>query len=107
GPLHPGKSARARESASTHTGALAGDHAVMSAVLRHEAVVLVDSIDELIDATELLARAVPPTGGAGGITNSGAVKGFTLDLAETIGLDIPIPSPETRAALKAALPAFA
>jgi len=105
--LHPGKSARARESASTHTGALAGDHAVMSAVLRHEAVVLVDSIDELIDAAELLARAAPPTGGAGVITNSGAIKGFTLDFAETISLDIPTPSPETRAALKAALPPFA
>jgi len=105
--LHPGKSVRARESASTHTGALAGDHAVMSAILRHEAVVLVDSIDELIDASELLARAAPPTGGAGVITNSGAIKGFTLDFAETIGLDIPAPSPATRAALQKALPAFA
>jgi acetate---CoA ligase (ADP-forming) len=105
--LHPGKSARARESAGTHTGALAGDHAVMSAVLRHEAVVLVDSIDDLIDAAELLARAAPPTGGAGIITNSGAVKGFALDFAETIGLDIPPPSPATRAALQAALPPFA
>ena len=79
----------------------------MSALLRHEAVVLVDSIDELIDAADLLARAAPPTGGAGIITNSGAIKGFALDFAETIGLDIPPPSPATRAALQAALPAFA
>src|SRR5882757_6361578 len=105
--LHPGNSARARASASTHTGALAGDYAVMSALLRHEAVVLVDSIDELIDAADLLARATPPTGGAGIITNSGAIKGFALDFAETIDLDIPPPSPATRAALQAALPAFA
>jgi acyl-CoA synthetase (NDP forming) len=105
--LHPGKSVRARASASTHTGALTGDYAVMSALLRHEAVVLVDTIDELIDAADLLARATPPTGGAGIITNSGAIKGFALDFAETIGLDIPPPSPATRAALQAALPAFA
>jgi acetate---CoA ligase (ADP-forming) len=105
--LHPGKSARAQASASTHTGALAGDYAVMAALLRHEAVVLVDTIDELIDAAELLARATPPTGGAGIITNSGAIKGFALDFAETIGLDIPSPSPAMRAALQAALPAFA
>src|SRR5262249_35270860 len=105
--LHPGKSERARDSASTHTGALAGDYAVMSALLRHEAVVLVDTIDELIDAADLLARATPPTGGAGVITNSGAIKGFALDFAETIGLDIPLPSPATRTALQAALPAFA
>jgi acyl-CoA synthetase (NDP forming) len=105
--LHPGRSTRARASASTHTGALAGDHAVMTALLRHEAVVLVDTIDELIDAADLLARAKPPAGGAGVITNSGAVKGFALDFAETIGLDIPDPAPATRAALQAALPAFA
>lgn len=105
--LHPGKSARARESASTHTGALAGDHAVMTALLRHEAVVLVDTIDELIDAADLLARAPPPRGGAGIITNSGAIKGFALDFADTIGLDIPTPAPATRAALQAALPPFA
>jgi len=105
--LHPGKSARARSSATTHTGALAGDYAVMNALLRHEAVVLVDTIDELIDAADLLARATPPTGGAGIITNSGAIKGFALDFAETIDLDIPPPSPATRAALQAALPAFA
>jgi acyl-CoA synthetase (NDP forming) len=105
--LHPGKSARARCSASTHTGALAGDYAVMTALLRHEAVVLVDTIDELNDAADLLARAPPPTGGAGILTNSGAIKGFALDFAETIGLDIPPPSPATRTALQAALPAFA
>src|SRR4051794_36998047 len=105
--LHPGKSARARSSASTHTGALAGDYAVMTALLRHEAVVLVDTIDELNDAADLLARAPPPTGGAGILTNSGAIKGFALDFAETIGLDIPPPSPATRTALQAALPAFA
>jgi len=105
--LHPGKSVRARDSASTHTGALAGDYAVMSALLRHEAIVLVDTIDELIDAADLLARATPPTGGAGIITNSGAIKGFALDFAEAIDLDIPAPSPATRAALQAALPPFA
>jgi acyl-CoA synthetase (NDP forming) len=105
--LHPGKTVRARSSAITHTGALAGDYAVMAALLRHAAVVLVDTIDELIDAADLLARASPPTGGAGIITNSGAIKGFALDFAETIGLDIPPPSPATRAALQAALPAFA
>jgi acyl-CoA synthetase (NDP forming) len=70
-------------------------------------VVLVDTIDELIDAADLLARATPPTGGAGIITNSGAIKGFALDFAETIDLDIPPPSPATRAALQAALPVFA
>jgi acyl-CoA synthetase (NDP forming) len=32
----------------------------MTALLRHKAVVLVDTIEELIDAADLLARARPP-----------------------------------------------
>jgi acetate---CoA ligase (ADP-forming) len=105
--LHPGKSIRARASATSHTGALAGDHAVMAALLRHKAVVMADTIDELIDATDLLARAKPPIEGAGIITNSGAIKGFALDFAESIGLPVPSPAPSAHAALKEALPPFA
>ena len=37
----------------------------MAALLRHKAVVLVDTIDELIDAADLLARAKPPVGRRG------------------------------------------
>src|SRR5262249_1882507 len=44
--LHPGRTARARETAKSHTGALAGDYAVMKTVLAHEGVVLVDTMDE-------------------------------------------------------------
>jgi acetate---CoA ligase (ADP-forming) len=105
--LHPGKSRRAQDSASTHTGALAGDHAVMTAILRHKAVVLVDSIDDLIDTADVLTRVQPPVGGTGIITNSGAIKGFALDYAEQIGLDVPVLAPDTVAALRQALPPYA
>ena len=33
--MHPGRSARAKEAARSHTGALAGDHAVMRTVVEH------------------------------------------------------------------------
>ena len=105
--MHPGRSRRAQISAGSHTGALAGDHAVMTALLRHEAVVLTDTIEELIDTTELLARFEAPVAGAGVITNSGAIKGFALDFGDQVGLDIPALAPQTLAALKASLPAFA
>ena len=52
--LHPGRTQRAREAALSHTGALAGDHAVMATVLEHEGVLLVDTLDELFDVTPLL-----------------------------------------------------
>ena len=105
--MHPGRSQRARISASSHTGALAGDHAVMTAVLRHAAVTVVDTLEELVDTAELLARVKAPVKGPGIVTNSGAVKGFALDFCDQIGLDVPRLAPATIEALKAVLPAFA
>jgi acyl-CoA synthetase (NDP forming) len=106
--LHPGRSARARQSAATHTGALAGDYAVMAAMIRHESVVLAETIEELIDTAELLARfPEPPMRGAAIVTNSGAFKGFALDFCEAIGLDLPKPAPGTLDALRKTVPAFA
>jgi acyl-CoA synthetase (NDP forming) len=105
--MHPGRSQRARVSARSHTGALAGDHAVMTAMLRHAAVNVVDTLEELVDTADLLARFKPPAKGPGIITNSGAVKGFALDFCDQIGLDVPRLAPATIDKLKAALPAFA
>jgi acetate---CoA ligase (ADP-forming) len=106
--MHPGRSARAQASARTHTGAMAGDHAVMTALVGREAVIMVETLEELIDTAEVLARfAKPPTAGAAVMTNSGAFKGYALDFAETIGLDLPQLSAESAAGIKAVLPPFA
>jgi len=106
--MHPGRSARAQSSARTHTGAMADNHAVMSALLRREAVVLVETLDELIDAAEMLARFEKPPGkGAALMTNSGAFKGYALDFAETLGLDLPELSREAAETIKKILPPFA
>jgi len=106
--LMPGRSARAREAAQSHTGALAGDHAVASAMLRREAVVVVDSLDELLDTTAILLRyPQPPAGGTAFMTGSGAMKNIALDFADDIGLDLPALSGPTTDALKALLPAYA
>jgi acyl-CoA synthetase (NDP forming) len=105
--MHPGRSQRARISASSHTGALAGDYAVMTALLRHAAVILVETLEELVDTADLLARFKPPAQGPGIITNSGAIKGFSLDFCDRLGLDIPSLGADTLGRLKAALPPFA
>jgi acetate---CoA ligase (ADP-forming) len=106
--MHPGRSSRARESARTHTGALAGDYAVMANLVRRQGVVLVDTTEELIDTAEILARfPEPPRAGAAVITNSGAFKGFALDFCDALGLDLPKPAPATLDALRQALPPFA
>ncbi|MBI3434761.1 MAG: acetate--CoA ligase family protein [Proteobacteria bacterium] len=105
--MHPGKSQRARDSAGTHTGALAGDHAVTRALLAHRGVVMVDTLDELVDATDMLARHGPPTGGCGIVTNSGAIKGFALDFCDALGIDIAQPGAPALARLRQVLPPYA
>lgn len=106
--LMPGRSARARDAAQSHTGALAGDHATISTALRRQAVALVATLDELLDVTAIVLRyPVPPSGGVGFMTGSGAMKNLALDLADDLGLALPPLSERTTAALRAALPEYA
>ncbi|WP_420137373.1 acetate--CoA ligase family protein [Sphingomonas sp.] len=105
--LHPGRSSAARESAATHTGAMAGDWQVMRTLVEHAGVVLVEGLEELGDVVDLAMRAGPiPAPGTAVLTESGAFKALTLDLCEQIGLPLPAPAPETLAALRAAIPDF-
>jgi len=105
--LHPGTSSAARESAATHTGAMAGDWQVMQTLVRHAGVVQVDTLEELGDVVDLAIRAGPiADSGCAVLTESGAFKALTLDLCEAIALPVPAPSAETQAALRAAIPDF-
>ncbi len=106
--LHPGRTARARETAKSHTGAFAGDYAVMKTVLEHEGVVLVDTMDELFDVTALLARWPEPSPlPVAAISNSGAFRGISLDFAADIGLELANLTEATKASLRSMLPAYA
>ncbi|WP_343527007.1 acetate--CoA ligase family protein [Sphingomonas sp.] len=105
--LHPGTSNAARQSAATHTGAMAGDWSLMRAKVERAGVVLVDSLEALGDVTELVVRARPVRdGGAAVLTESGAFKALVLDLAERIGLDLPAIDGAAAAAMRAAIPDF-
>ena len=105
--LHPGRSSAARESAATHTGALAGDYQVMRALVERAGVVLVESLEELGDVLELMSRCpVLPHGGSAVVTESGAFKALTLDLCEQEGLALPVFSAANAPELRAALPEF-
>jgi acyl-CoA synthetase (NDP forming) len=105
--LHPGKSSAARESAATHTGAMAGDYQVMRAWVERAGVVLAETLEELGDIAEIALRcAALPSGGTAVLGESGAFKALTLDLCETIGLSLPAICDEDSPALRAALPDF-
>lgn len=105
--LHPGSSRAARASAVTHTGAMAGDYEVMRTLVRHAGVIHVESLEELVDVTQILVRSSEmPRAGAAVFTESGAFKALTLDLCERIGLELPGLSDGAEQALRAALPSF-
>jgi acyl-CoA synthetase (NDP forming) len=55
--LHPGKSSAARESAATHTGAMAGDYALMRAKVERAGVIFAETLEELGDIAEILLRS--------------------------------------------------
>jgi acyl-CoA synthetase (NDP forming) len=103
--LHPGRSAAARASAKTHTGALSGDYEVMRALVSHAGVALVDTLEELHDLGELMIRwPTPPQGGAAVISDSGAFKAMVLDFCEHSDLEVPAPTGATKDSLAALAP---
>jgi acyl-CoA synthetase (NDP forming) len=105
--MHPGRGAKAKEAARSHTGALSGDHAVMRTLVEHAGVVVVDTLDELMDVSEILARFPKPSKGDLGIlTFSGAFCGIAHDFCEDVGVYVPPLSQQTLDRLTPLLPAF-
>lgn len=105
--LHPGRSNAARESAATHTGALAGDYQVMRLYVERQGVLVAESLEELTDILEVALRCKTlPSGGAVVLTESGAFKALTLDLCEQIGLALPVLTDTSAPQLRPVLPPF-
>lgn len=105
---HLGQSAAGQAAAATHTGAMSGDYAVMAVQVRACGVHLVTTLEQLIDATELLIRfkGVVPDRGTMVVTESGAFKGMALDYCEAEGLALPALPDAACDALRAELPPF-
>ncbi|MDO7836731.1 acetate--CoA ligase family protein [Sphingobium sp. HBC34] len=105
--LHPGKSSAARESAATHTGAMAGDYQLMRVKVERAGVIVAETLEELGDVTEIALRCPAiPAGGVAVLGESGAFKALTLDLCESLDLDLPPVDDASAPALRAALPDF-
>lgn len=106
--MHPGRTAAAAQAVSSHTGALAGDHAVMRTLVEHAGICFVDNVDEMVDTAEVLARFPNPLPhGPGILTFSGAFCAIAHDFCAEIGLPVPPLSAEGEKILTAALPGFA
>jgi acyl-CoA synthetase (NDP forming) len=103
-----GASQAGQQAALAHTGAVAGDDAVVDAALRQLNIIRVASIEDLLSTAALLGYQRWPRGRRMGVlTASGGACDIIADRASAEGIEIPPFSPQTTAAIGAHLPSFA
>jgi acetate---CoA ligase (ADP-forming) len=106
--LKVGSSPAGQQAAMAHTGSVAGDDAVVDAVLRQLNVIRVTSLEELLTTGAALGYNRWPGGRRMGVlTLSGGSCDIIADAASAQGLAIPAFADETATAIGALLPPFA
>jgi len=106
--LKAGASQAGQQAALAHTGAIAGDDAVVDAALRQLNIIRVDSIESLLTTAALLGYQRWPSGRRMGVlTSSGGACDIIADRASAAGIEIPPFSAATTEAIAAHLPEFA
>jgi acetyl coenzyme A synthetase (ADP forming)-like protein len=108
-PIVAVKSGRSRagsRAASSHTGALVASSDVpVEALFRQCGVIRTDTLAELFDVASLLAHQPVPKGPRVGIvTNAGGPAILCADTCEAEGLEVPVLTAGSQAALRALLP---
>jgi acetyltransferase len=86
--LKAGKSEAGARAASSHTGALAGEDAVYDAAFKRAGIVRVNTIQELFDCAELMAKQPVPKGsGLAIMTNGGGPGVMATDALSSYGIE--------------------
>ncbi|TMK70906.1 MAG: GNAT family N-acetyltransferase [Actinobacteria bacterium] len=103
--MKAGRTASGARAASSHTAALAGSEAAVDALFREAGVLRVETLEELLDVTSLLAGQPLPRGrNVAVLTNAGGLGILCADACESAELSLPELAPATREALRAVLP---
>jgi acetyltransferase len=106
--LKIGSSDKGKKAAVSHTGALAGNDAVLDGFFKQLGIIRVETIEELAETAAVFSRCRLPEGkGLGICTFSGGMCGLYADLCEKYGIELPQLDEKTLATLKALLPDFA
>ncbi len=106
--LKAGRGPAGRRGGGSHTAALAADEPSADALFDLAGIVRVDTLEELLEAGELLAAQPPPAGRRVGIvSNVGGPGILAADACEGHGLSVPALSASLAAALRAAVPTIA
>src|ERR1035437_8007540 len=103
--IKPGRTEAAAKAAASHTGSLTGSDEVLQAAFQRVGVLRVDSISELFDMAEVLAKQPRPKGPRLTIvTNAGGPSVIATDMLIGSGAQLADLTPETMAAFNAILP---
>ncbi|EXG82493.1 bifunctional GNAT family N-acetyltransferase/acetate--CoA ligase family protein [Cryptosporangium arvum] len=103
--LRSGRSAAGARAGASHTAAAVTPDATATALFRDTGVLAVDTTEELLDVTALLATQPVPAGTRIGVVgNAGGPGALTADAAAAAGARIPELSEATAAALRRLIP---
>jgi acyl-CoA synthetase (NDP forming) len=103
--MKAGRTATGARAASSHTAALAGSEAAVDALFGEAGVLRVETLEELLDVTSLLAAQPLPRGrNVAVLTNAGGLGILCADACEAAGLALPELAAATRESLSAVLP---
>ncbi|TDV05488.1 acetate--CoA ligase family protein [Paraburkholderia caballeronis] len=102
--LKVGKTALSQQAALGHTGGIAGDARVFSALLARHGCIEVSTLEELTETVVCLRAARRPAqAGIGIVSPSGGHVEYALDTAARAGIDLPALPDAQRAALAATI----
>jgi acetyltransferase len=103
--IKPGRTEAAAKAAASHTGSLTGSDEVLQAAFQRVGVLRVDTISELFDMAEVLAKQPRPKGPKLAIvTNAGGPAVIATDMLIGSGAQLADLTPETMKALNELLP---
>ena len=104
--LKVGRSEVGQAAVANHSGALAGEDAVVRAFFKHHGIIQLNDLDEMLEAGVLLSACPDPPNAKGltAVTLSGGEAAMIADLAESIGLALPQFGEKTETNLRKILP---
>ncbi|HEX7857822.1 MAG TPA: acetate--CoA ligase family protein [Sphingobium sp.] len=106
--LKTGRSTSAAAVVQSHTGSLIGTYELYEAAFERAGIVVVETIEDLLEIGTAFSKApVAKGGGIGVLTNSGGAAVMSADHADEYRIALPQPAAATIAELKAIAPDFA
>lgn len=106
--LKPGKSARAKQAISSHTGSLAGDDAILDTAFKEAGVIRCETVEDMFDLARVFSWENAPRGPKVAIvSNAGGPAVASADILEKEGLQMANLSKKTLKKLREKLPAAA